>query len=77
MTISPTDDRLGIISEAHDSAIGGHKDIAKTYHRVHKQYFWSGIKQNISEYVKTCAKCQRGKLVRVKTKQPIENHYHP
>ena len=71
VVIPRLDDRLGIISEAHDSAIGGHKGIAKTYHRVRERYFWPRIKEDISEYVRTCADCQKRKLVRVKTRQPM------
>ena len=67
----PLNDRLGIISEAHDSAIGGHKGIAKTYHRFRERYFWPGIKEDMCEYVRTCAECQKRKLVRVKTRQPM------
>ena len=37
--ISLPDNRLGIISEAHDSAIGGHNGITKTYRRIREQYF--------------------------------------
>ena len=54
VVIPPSDDRLGIISEAHDSEIGGHKGIAKTYRRIREQYFWPGIKEDVSEYVRTC-----------------------
>ena len=37
--IPPSDNRLGIINEAHDSTIGGHKGIVKTYRRVRERYF--------------------------------------
>ena len=69
VTIPPSDDRLAIINETHDSAIGGHKGIAKTYRCIREQYFWPEIKEDVSEYVRTCAECQRRKLVRFKTKQ--------
>ena len=72
VVIPPPNDRLGIINEAHDSAVGGHKGIAKTYHRVRERYFWPGIKEDISEYVRTCEECQKRKLVRVKTRQPMK-----
>lgn len=72
VTIPPLNDRLGIIVEAHDSAIGGHKGIAKTYKRIREQFFWPGMKNEISEYVLTCEECQRRKLVRIKTRQPMK-----
>ena len=72
VAVPPPEDRLGIISEAHDSTIGGHKGVAKMYHRVRERFFWPGIKEDIAEYVRTCESCQRKKLVRVKTKKPMK-----
>lgn len=65
------DDHLKIIKEFHESTVGGHKGVSKTYWRIRSEYYWSNLKADVQKYVKHCRKCQENKLVRVKTKQPM------
>jgi transposase InsO family protein len=60
-----------ILRELHNSIIGGHKGITKTLKRVQQYYSWSGMKQDVKRYIKTCHDCQKRKLVREKTKAPM------
>ena len=62
------EDRAKIIEEMHDSAVGGHKGVNKTYRRIKQKYFWENIKDDVQNYIRKCLKCQLKKLVRVKTK---------
>ena len=55
----------------HDSAVGGHKGVNKTYRRIKQKYFWENIKDDVQNYIRKCLKCQLNKFVRVKTKQPM------
>ena len=71
VTIPPVDQRLQIIKESHDSAVGGHKGVFKTLERVRERFYWKGVKEEVQNYVKTCESCQKKKLVRVKTKLPM------
>ena len=64
-------DRTEILSENHDSVAGGHLGETKTYERVRENYYWPGMREDIRKYVKTCDSCQKRKLVRVKTRQPM------
>lgn len=64
-------ERKEIISEAHASAMGGHKGVTKTYNRIRQRYYWEDMKNNISEYIQHCLPCHLKKLVRVKTRQPM------
>lgn len=64
-------DRLRIISECHSSSVGGHKGIAKTLARIRNKYFWKNMKAQVEKFVQTCGNCQKKKLVRIKTKQPM------
>ena len=66
--IPKEEEKLRIISEAHDSAVAGHKGIFESYHRVRERFFWEGMKSDISNYVKSCEICAKKKLVRVKTR---------
>lgn len=63
--------RMDIIRENHDSPIGGHKGVSKTYKRIRGQYHWDGLKNEVQLYIQQCLECQRKKLVRVKTRQPM------
>ena len=40
---------------------GGHPGINKTQEKVSSRLFWPGIKQDVSEYIMTCDRCQRVK----------------
>ena len=61
-----------IIAENHDSVVGGHKGETKTYERIRESYYWKNMKDDIHNYIQTCSSCQKKKLVRVKTKQPMQ-----
>ena len=37
-----------------------------------KRFFWPGIKEDVSEYVRTSESCQRKKVARVKAKKPMK-----
>lgn len=71
ISIPPEGERENVISENHNSAIGGHKGITKTYQRIKKRYYWNGMKTDVQTFIKNCRPCQLKKLVRVKTKQPM------
>lgn len=60
-----------ILKQLHDSEIGGHKGVTKTFKRVQQHYTWDGMKQDVKNYVRACHDCQKRKLVRQKTKAPM------
>ena len=51
-------------------AIREHKEVAKTYYRIRERFFWPGIKEDLSEYVRAYERCHRKKLARVRTTKP-------
>lgn len=63
--------RLELITEAHASTIGGHKGVTKTYSRLKEKYKWDNMKTEVKIYIKNCTSCQRKKLIKLKTKQPM------
>lgn len=72
LTRCPTvNERKEIINEKHASAIGGHKRITKTFNRIRQNYFWPNMKIDVQNFIQTCRECQRKKLTRIKTKQPM------
>lgn len=43
--------RTKLISAFHASAVGGHSGIQATYQRVRKLFVWTGLKQDIIDFV--------------------------
>ena len=64
--------KLEILKENHDSVLGGHRGMNKTYEAIKNRYKWPNMKQEVEEYVKRCAKCQMNKQLRPKSKAPME-----
>ena len=47
-----------ILKLAHESLIGGHSGISKTYNKITKHFFWPQIQCYVSEFCKSCYICQ-------------------
>ncbi|KAL4564447.1 hypothetical protein LXL04_028511 [Taraxacum kok-saghyz] len=45
----------------HDSIIGGHSGTQKTYQRLSREVYWSGMKGDVAKFVAECHVCQRQK----------------
>ena len=56
-----------IIEEAHNSAYAMHPGSTKLYRTLKENYWWSGMKKNIAEFVARCLVCQQVKA----------EHQHP
>ncbi|XP_065149952.1 uncharacterized protein [Paramisgurnus dabryanus] len=56
--VAPVDCRQQILSLAHEHLWAGHLGISKTYNRVLKQFFWPGLKRDVTRFCKTCRTCQ-------------------
>jgi len=56
------------IQECHDTPYSGHKGVTKTLAAVQRMYWWPGMRAAVTNYVTTCASCQRNK---VQGKKPI------
>ena len=50
-----------LISAFHASAVGGHSGIQATYQRIRKLFVWTGLKQDIIDFVHQCTICQQAK----------------
>ena len=71
VNIPPEELRTQIISENHESKIGGHKGINKTYQRIRERYTWPGLKDQVTEFVRKCDIRQKQKIVRAKIHKPM------
>lgn len=50
-----------IMKEYHDSPVGGHSGELKTYLRIASDWFWQGMRKDVSKYVRECVTCQQNK----------------
>ena len=53
--------RRMILYELHDAPYSGHVGITKTYRAVLRVFWWPHLKQAVTDYVRSCATCQRNK----------------
>ena len=60
-----------IFKELHNSPIGGHRGVSKTFNRIRQDYYWENLKQDVQRRIQQCIQCQLKKLVRLKTRQPM------
>ena len=72
--------RKDIISDFHDSPYVGHVGINKTTALISRYYWWPGMVDEISTYVRTCHLCQKNKARQHKPSgalQPVELPHVP
>ena len=67
--------REEILNEFYCSRFAMHPGSMKMYHDLRHQYYWSGMKKNIRDFVRRCLTCQQVKAERqrpVGLLQPLE-----
>ena len=69
------EDKQSIIRRHHDAPAYGHPGINKTTQLVERNYWWPRMKNDIMDYVKGCADCQRHKVNLRPTKVPLQPIY--
>ncbi|GAU28429.1 hypothetical protein TSUD_54810 [Trifolium subterraneum] len=52
-----------LLKEFHDTPLGGHSRLYKTYRRLAANVYWLGMKNRVQEYVRSCDICQRQKYL--------------
>lgn len=55
-----------VLAEYHSTPISGHYGVEKTYQRIAKRYYWTGMRRSIAEYISKCVHCQRYKITNLK-----------
>ena len=56
--------KLRLCKNYHDTPVGGHKGRETTYYRLHRDYTWPGMHQDVKRYVCNCHTCSRSKAPR-------------
>jgi Integrase zinc binding domain len=71
IVVGNNDLKRGVISLFHDHIAAGHPRIAKTTQNIAQYYWWPGMRNHITQYVKGCTKCQMHKVNTNLTKPPL------
>ena len=61
----PQHERVQIISSLHDSLEGGHKEMDRTYRKIRERYYWKGMRNDITNFVRIYDICNECKINRV------------
>jgi hypothetical protein len=56
--------KRGIMNLVHDHPSAGHPGHDEMLQKTQERYYWPGMKEWITEYVKGCATCQQNKVLR-------------
>ena len=70
-----TDLREEILKEFHCSRFAVHPGGMKMYQDLHRQYYWSGMKRHVGDFVRRCLTCEKVKAEHQKPAgllQPLE-----
>ncbi|GFU95970.1 hypothetical protein TNCV_253211 [Trichonephila clavipes] len=55
--VVPSHERILILKNHHDAPMAGHYGAEGTYTRIAKNYYWTGMRKYIIDYVKNCPDC--------------------
>ena len=61
-----------IMEEAHCSAYAMHSGITKMYRTIKENYWWSGMKRDVAEFVLRCLVCQQVKAEHQKPSETLQ-----
>jgi hypothetical protein len=61
-----------ILQESHDTVLGEHRGMNKTYEAIRKHYRWPNTRSEIEDYVKRCARYRLNKTLRPHERAQME-----
>jgi len=64
--------RRAILHEFHDSSVGGHRGMNKTYRAIRSHHTWPNMRREIEEYIKQFKSCQVNKTLTPRHKAPMK-----
>lgn len=59
--VVPRHEVPNVLKQFHDTQTSGHYGIDRTTKRIEKNFFWKGLRKDVTKYVKSCLECQRYK----------------
>lgn len=71
-SITCNDEQLKLIEKYHnDPVLGGHCGSKRLYTKLRRYFYWKKMIDDITEYTKTCQKCQLNKI-KARIKEPMK-----
>lgn len=70
--IENKDDKRVILNDFHLLPTSGHAGVRRMFNNIKKYYYWTGLENDIKEFIKRCDKCQKQKYSSNNIKQPME-----
>lgn len=70
-TIIPRSMRKEVFEQMHDSILSGHLGEKKTRERIHQRFYWFGVRDDISHWVRQCDVCTAIKGTTKHVKGPL------
>ena len=64
--------REEILMEFHFSRFTGHPGSTKMYQDLRRQYYWSGMKRHVGDFVRRCLTCQQVEVEHQKLAGPLQ-----
>jgi hypothetical protein len=61
-----------ILYDYHDSPVGGHRGMNRTFKEIRQKYEWPNMESDIEKYVRRCKSCQMNKNLSPRHKAPME-----
>lgn len=63
--VVPNDDtiRMQLLREFHDTPIGGHAGVQRTYRCMASELYWKGLREDVKRFVAQCVICQQVKYI--------------
>ena len=58
----PKNQRIQVLKEFHDTPLGGHFGVDKTFETLRRHFYWPKMKRSVHEYVTSCDQCQKNKI---------------
>lgn len=59
--VIPKEYRVEVLERNHDTPLGGHLGVFKTYKRISQVYYWPHLRSDVARYVRGCRTCQMTK----------------
>lgn len=64
-------EKFRLISEFHDTPLGVHQGVTRTFNRIYAQCHWKGMMKQIQDFIKKCSVCQKNKIGNKPLKEPM------
>ena len=70
--VLPRSLRVRIMRELHDSPLGGHRGIRKTFASLQRRVYWPGQRSDTQRWCRTCLICQQTKASNTRRRFPLQ-----